>query len=257
MAAMPAPESAPESSRARLAFPPRLLVAALALTLPLAAHAGDFTHYESAHVHPLALSESGDELYAVNTAEARLAIFAVGPDGALALAGEVPVGLEPVSVAVRPGSGEVWVANHLSDTVSVVDPHARRLLATLHVGDEPTDVAFGSGRAFVSLSGKDDAVAVYDARTRRLLRRIAIPGEDPRALAVSADGKLVVLVVLESGNGSTAGLMRKTRHRGQRKVGWVFTFTAAAYNLVRMRNLAVTSGPHRLRPPPTRSSAAR
>ena len=35
----------------------------------------------------------------------------------------------------------------------------------------------------------------------------------------------------------TVGLMRKTRHRGQPKVGWVFTFTAAAYNLVRMRNL--------------------
>ena len=35
----------------------------------------------------------------------------------------------------------------------------------------------------------------------------------------------------------TVGLMRKTRHRGRRKVGWVFTFTAAAYNLVRMRNL--------------------
>jgi len=35
----------------------------------------------------------------------------------------------------------------------------------------------------------------------------------------------------------TVGLLRKTRHRGQAKVGWVFTFTAAAYNLVRMRNL--------------------
>jgi transposase len=37
----------------------------------------------------------------------------------------------------------------------------------------------------------------------------------------------------------TVGLMRKTRHRGQAKVGWVFTFTAAAYNLVRMRNLGM------------------
>jgi hypothetical protein len=27
------------------------------------------------------------------------------------------------------------------------------------------------------------------------------------------------------------------RHRGIEKVGWVFTFAAAAYNLVRMRNL--------------------
>lgn len=31
---------------------------------------------------------------------------------------------------------------------------------------------------------------------------------------------------------------RKTRHRGRRRVGWQFTFLAAAYNLIRMRNLA-------------------
>ena len=35
------------------------------------------------------------------------------------------------------------------------------------------------------------------------------------------------------------GMLRKTRHRGIFKVGWVFTFAAAAYNLVRMRNLAM------------------
>lgn len=35
----------------------------------------------------------------------------------------------------------------------------------------------------------------------------------------------------------TVGLMRQTRHRGEDRVGWVFTFTAAVYNIVRMRNL--------------------
>jgi transposase len=35
----------------------------------------------------------------------------------------------------------------------------------------------------------------------------------------------------------TVGMLRKTRHRGVFKVGWVFTFAAAAYNLVRMKNL--------------------
>jgi transposase len=35
----------------------------------------------------------------------------------------------------------------------------------------------------------------------------------------------------------TIGLLRKLRHRGLAKVGWFFTFTAAVYNLVRMRNL--------------------
>ncbi len=35
----------------------------------------------------------------------------------------------------------------------------------------------------------------------------------------------------------TVGMMRKTRHRGTEKVGWMFTFSLAAYNLVRMRQL--------------------
>jgi IS5 family transposase len=36
----------------------------------------------------------------------------------------------------------------------------------------------------------------------------------------------------------TVATLRKLRHRGIFRVGWVFTFAAAAYNLVRMRNLA-------------------
>jgi transposase len=39
----------------------------------------------------------------------------------------------------------------------------------------------------------------------------------------------------------TVAFMRKVRHRGLEKVGWVFTFAAAAYNLVRMKNLLANS----------------
>jgi transposase len=35
----------------------------------------------------------------------------------------------------------------------------------------------------------------------------------------------------------TIGGLRKTRHRGVARVGWMFTFALAAYNLVRVRNL--------------------
>jgi transposase len=35
----------------------------------------------------------------------------------------------------------------------------------------------------------------------------------------------------------TVGVMRKTRHKGTELVGWMFTLSAAAYNLVRMRQL--------------------
>lgn len=40
----------------------------------------------------------------------------------------------------------------------------------------------------------------------------------------------------------TVGLMRKTRHRGAERVGWMFTLSAAAYNLIRIRNLSAATG---------------
>jgi transposase len=39
----------------------------------------------------------------------------------------------------------------------------------------------------------------------------------------------------------TVALQRKTRFRGLARVGWMFTFAAAAYNLVRMRNLQIAN----------------
>jgi transposase len=45
--------------------------------------------------------------------------------------------------------------------------------------------------------------------------------------------------LVEQGFGwmKTIGGLRKLRHRGGQLVGWVFTFTAAAYNIVRLRRL--------------------
>jgi hypothetical protein len=40
----------------------------------------------------------------------------------------------------------------------------------------------------------------------------------------------------------TVGLLRKTRHRGRRRVSWLFIFTLAVYNLVRIRNLTAATG---------------
>ena len=36
-------------------------------------------------------------------------------------------------------------------------------------------------------------------------------------------------------------VLRKTRHRGVARVGWIFTLAAAAYNLVRMRTLTLVA----------------
>jgi hypothetical protein len=40
----------------------------------------------------------------------------------------------------------------------------------------------------------------------------------------------------------TVGMLRKTRHRGTARVSWMFVFSLAVYNLVRLRNLAAQPG---------------
>ena len=45
------------------------------------------------------------------------------------------------------------------------------------------------------------------------------------------------LVEESYGWGKVTGLLRKLRHRGREKVGWIFTFTNGVYNLVRIRTL--------------------
>jgi YVTN family beta-propeller protein len=174
----------------------------LMLAAPVATvRAGDFVNFESAHVHPVAMSPDATHLYVVNTPDNRLSVFDVAADGSLALDAEYVVGLEPASLAVR--GNEVWVVNHLSDSLSIVDTGARRVVATIPTGDEPTDVVFAGDRAFVSMAGARDQVKVYGATTRAEIASIDIEGDDPRALAASADGSEVYLAVLESGNRTT------------------------------------------------------
>src|SRR5512143_3372906 len=99
-----------------------LLYVSLPLWLAVSQPAGaadDFTLFESGQVRPLALSADGSRLFAVNTPDDRLEIFDVGESG-LSPSGSVFVGLEPVAVAVRSPT-EVWVVNHLSDSISIVD----------------------------------------------------------------------------------------------------------------------------------------
>jgi DNA-binding beta-propeller fold protein YncE len=136
------------------AIPIRLLLAGLLCSwAALAGAQTSFVAFESGPVRPLALSPDGSTLYATNIPDNTLEIFSVGAGG-LTHTGSVPVGLEPVAVAAR-NDDEVWVVNHLSDSVSIVDVSgaAPFVTRTLLVGDEPRDIVFagtGGNRAFIS-----------------------------------------------------------------------------------------------------------
>src|SRR5262245_56299681 len=123
---------------------------AVGLLLAASAARGQYVNFEVSHVHPIDLTPSGGKLLAVNTPDARLEVFTVDAGGNLVPQRSIPVGLEPVTVVARTDS-EAWVVNQLSDTVSIVDLTLGTTIRTLVVGDEPTDVAFAAGKAFVAV----------------------------------------------------------------------------------------------------------
>ena len=205
-----------------------ILTLAVAI-LPEAASAQlpSYTLFESDPVTPLAMAPDGSRLYAVNTPDAHLEIFEPTSAGGANLLVSVPVGLEPVAVAVR-NAGEVWVVNHLSDSVSIVDVASDppRVTRTLLVGDEPRGIVFagpGNNRAFIATAhrgqntpwrdgdydvpgvGRAD-VWVFDANNLGTslegnpLTVINLFGDRPRALTATPDGSTVYAAVYRSGN---------------------------------------------------------
>ena len=124
----------------------------------------------------------------------------------------IPVGIDPVSVAVRPDGREVWVANHVSDTVSVIDadPGSQwfgQVIATIQDVDpdafstrfdDPVGIAFASDvKAYVALSSSN-RIAIVDVATRKVTGHLPIRAQDPRAMAVQGDRLYVI--AFESGN---------------------------------------------------------
>jgi DNA-binding beta-propeller fold protein YncE len=192
--------------------------------------AAGFTLFESGQVRPLALSPSGKLLFAVNSPDNRLEVFQV-ENGHLVHRSSVPVGLEPVAVAAR-SDEEVWVVNHLSDSVSVVrlgaDGRGGAVVRTLLVGDEPRDIVFAGPfkrRAFITAAHRGQNVPfdpqfttpgvgradvwVFDADNLGLslggnpLSIVNLFSDTPRALAVTPDGSRVYAAAFHSGNRST------------------------------------------------------
>lgn len=176
-------------------------------------------NFESPQVHPLAITPDNTRLLAVNSPNGTLSVFQLETGIPPKLTAEIPVGLEPVSVAVR-NNNEAWVANWLSDSISIVDLATGNVVRTIDVGDEPTDIIFaGSTRqmAFVCVSGGGSLltgttvanlgrgqVKVFDANAPSTTpTTIEIFAKQPRALARNADGSRVFVSVFESGNQTT------------------------------------------------------
>lgn len=177
------------------------LQASLLVSFASAQVQGSFVNFEGKQTRPVCLSPDGTRLFAVNTPDARLSVFDVSAPRNPILIAEISVGLEPVSVNAL-NRDEVWVVNEVSDSVSIVSVPRHMVVETLYVKDEPADVVFANGRAFVSAS-RNNRIAVFDITNRVAITNIPVFGENPRALALSPDGAKVYAAFALSGNRTT------------------------------------------------------
>ena len=197
--------------------------------------------FVSPHTNPIAVHNG--HVFVVNTPSATLDVIDANNRAIIA---RVPVGIDPVSVAVRPDGQELWVSNHISDSVSVVDndpksPTYLHVIATIQafdqqnratLFDEPMGIAFASNqKAYVALSS-DNQIAVVDVAKRNVTKRLTITAQDPRAISVH-DGKLYVIPFESNNKTQLSGGMKDSID------GDLVTFDAVAHSIITNSKLSL------------------
>ncbi|MGD0719207.1 MAG: YncE family protein [Thermoplasmata archaeon] len=120
------------------------------------------------------------------------------------VAGSVPaVGAGPTGVAYDSGTGELFVANHDSDSVSVIDDTSDHVVTTVPVGTNPSGVAYDSelGEVFVANynGGAAGTVSVISDTSDAVVATVSV---GPGPVGIAYDPGTHELFVADSGGGT-------------------------------------------------------
>jgi YVTN family beta-propeller protein len=184
-------------------LPPSLLTPSVLLPAgaeaPALASAGPIKRASSA----IAITSDGAFCLAVNPDSNSLSLI---DTSALEKIAEIPVGLDPRTVAVDDMGERAYVANRGSDSVSVVDLTTRAVITEILVGDRPYGVVVSPGgdRLYVAEQGAD-RLTVLDTITFETV--LTFPMADrPSGLAITDDGRTLYVTHLLTGQVSIISL---------------------------------------------------
>jgi YVTN family beta-propeller protein len=106
----------------------------------------------------------------------------------------IPVGNNPLGVAVTPDGAHAYVANHVSDNVSVIDMATNMVVATVPVGTYPKGVAVTpDGKHAYVTNITSRTVSMIATATNTVVATVPV-GANPTAVAVTPDGKHACVV---------------------------------------------------------------
>jgi len=192
--------------------------------------------FTSPQFNPVAVSQDGDLVYVANTTSGTVSVIDTERASHPVQIAQIPVGIDPTGLAVRPKLDRdswsedefLFVANHISDSVSVISRRKLAVVQTLQglahadggttpddlvtTTDEPVGIAFQDPcRAFVTLGQPNQVIVLEMADPKQTgicdenrgdwlisSTRLAITAQAPRALAVA--GNKLYVASFESGN---------------------------------------------------------
>ena len=105
----------------------------------------------------------------------------------------IPVGQNPVRLAMTPDGLKAYVSNTGSDTVSVINTLNRSLTTTIstgYPGPQEITVTPDGGRVFV-VHQYSGYVSAIDTATDTLITNVAIPGNEAKDVLATPDGRFV------------------------------------------------------------------
>ena len=182
----------PKSVRSLLRLAPVILSACLLLDAP-AHSAVPRSAAIKRSSSAIALTSDGATLLVVNPDSNSLTLVDTAGPSVIA---ELPVGVDPRTVAVDDAGTRAYVANRGGDGVSVIDLAARKAIAEVRTGDRPYGVVVSPAgdRVYVAEQGSD-RVRILDAATLETVSLIDV-ADRPSGLAISDDGRTLLVTHL-------------------------------------------------------------
>ncbi|MEA2975977.1 MAG: hypothetical protein QOF19_1497 [Alphaproteobacteria bacterium] len=107
---------------------------------------------------------------------------------------DLPAGDAPDGATYDPFSKHVYVANHNSSDMTVIDPVAAKVVATIPIGGGKLEfvAADGQGRVFVAVQASGE-IAVIDVKTNKMTGRFQMEGcKDASGLTYATKSKLLI-----------------------------------------------------------------
>ena len=101
---------------------------------------------------------------------------------------QIPVGINPLFLAIAPDGTKVYAANAGSNSVSVIDKSTMSVTAAIPVGDNPSAIGFSPDGLLAYVANyASGAVSVVDTAAGAVISSVDV-GSGPWHLAISSDG---------------------------------------------------------------------